>query len=53
MATVIESTMMVSSMVCHCEIIGPNTFIMMTMSVNAAAPFDTTERYPVTGVGAP
>ena len=34
----------IQSSVCHCSVIGANTFTSTVSSTNAAAPFETTER---------
>ena len=43
-ATVMLDTVTIQSSVCHCSVIGANTFTSTVSSTNAAAPFETTER---------
>src|SRR5574344_406740 len=53
LASVIDTMIIQNNTSCQLATIGTNTLINIVISTNAAEPFDTTLRYPVTGVGDP
>ena len=53
LAMVMLAMVVMYIIICHCFTIGANTVVSTVKSVNTAAPFDITDRYAVTAVGAP
>ena len=50
---VMVATIKIESILLHSAVMEPKTFTKITMAVKAAAPFEMTDKYAVTLVGAP